>query len=195
MNARVIPVIYGSVRTERKGIKAARFVVKELKQRGYHAVLVDPLERMLPLLDRLYKEYAPNEAPPALKDLAELFTSADGFVVVSGEYNHGVPPALKNLMDHFLEEYFWRPAAIVSYSGGLFGGVRAAMQWRAILGEMGMITIPSIQPFPHVQEAFTEDGEPTDPQTRLRTARFFEEFAWYVDALREQRRSGVPYGS
>jgi NAD(P)H-dependent FMN reductase len=195
MNERVIPVIYGSVRTERKGIRAARFVVNEVNRRGYHAVLVDPLEHMLPLLDRLYKEYAPNEAPPALKKLAELFTSADGFVVVSGEYNHGVPPALKNLMDHFLEEYFWRPAAIVSYSGGPFGGVRAAIQWRSILGEMGMITIPSIQPFPRVQAAFTDDGEPTDPQTRERTARFFEEFAWYIDALREQRRGGVPYSS
>jgi hypothetical protein len=52
MNTRIVPVIYGSVRTDRQGIKAAHFVVKELERPGYHAVLVDPLERRIPLLDR-----------------------------------------------------------------------------------------------------------------------------------------------
>ena len=56
------------------------------------------------------------------------------FAIVSGEYNHGIPPGLKNLLDHFLEEYFFRPSAIVCYSAGQFGGVRAAMQLRAECG-------------------------------------------------------------
>lgn len=193
MNAYRIPVIYGSVRAERQGIKAARFVMNELQRRGHSPTLVDPLERKLPLLDRMYKEFAPGEAPAAMRELADLFKNADGFIIVSGEYNHGVPPALKNLLDHFLEEYYWRPAGIVSYSGGPFGGVRAAMQWRAILGEMGMVTIPSIQPFPRVQDAFTDDGEPTDVETRERVGRFFDEFSWYVEALGERRLRGVPY--
>ena len=52
-----------------------------------------------------------------LADQAEA-RSADAFVVVSGEYNHSISPALSNLLDHFLEEYFWRPSAIVCYSAG-----------------------------------------------------------------------------
>ena len=40
---------------------------------------------------------------------------ADAIVVVSGEYNHSIPPALSNLLDHFLEEWFWKPSAIVCY--------------------------------------------------------------------------------
>ena len=44
-----------------------------------------------------------------------MYRAADAFVV-SGEYNHSIPPALSNLLDHFLEEYFWRPSAIVCYS-------------------------------------------------------------------------------
>jgi NAD(P)H-dependent FMN reductase len=35
--------------------------------------------------------------------------------VVSGEYNHSIPPALSNLLDYFIEEYLWRPSAIVCY--------------------------------------------------------------------------------
>lgn len=193
MSDRIIPVIYGSVRRDRLGIRLARYVVAELAKRGYAPVLVDPLERPLPLLDRMFKEYPPGEAPPVMADLAKLFCEADGFVVVTGEYNWSVPPALKNLMDHFLEEYFWRPAAIACYSAGAFGGVRAAVQLRSMLGEMGMVTIPSVQPFPHVQDAFAENGEPTEAKTRERTRRFFDEFAWYVEALATQRARGLPY--
>jgi len=90
--------------------------------------------------------------------LAELYRSVDGFLVVSGEYNHGIPPALKNLLDHFLEEYFWRPSGIVCYSAGGFGGVRAAMQLRMTLAELGMPSIPSILPIPRISETIDEDG-------------------------------------
>jgi NAD(P)H-dependent FMN reductase len=189
----LVPVIYGSVRSERQGIKAARFVVRELENGGMRPVLVDPLEKRLPLLDRMYKEYPPSQAPPVLEELAELFRSADGFAIVSGEYNHGIPPALKNLLDHFLEEYFWRPAAIVSYSGGRWGGTRAAMQLRMSLAEMGMVTIPSTFPIASVGEAFSEDGTPADAHMPQSFKRFLEEFVWYMQALRERKTSGVPY--
>jgi NAD(P)H-dependent FMN reductase len=189
----LVPVIYGSVRTERQGIRAARFVVAELARRGMRPVLVDPIEKRLPLLDRMYKDFAPGQAPGVMEELAALFRSADGFAIVSGEYNHGIPPALKNLLDHFLEEYFWRPAAIVSYSGGRWGGVRAAVQLRASLAEMGMVTIPSTLPIARVGDSFSEDGVPADPKTSEYSAQFFDEFAWYMEALKARRASGVPY--
>jgi NAD(P)H-dependent FMN reductase len=53
-------------------------------------------------------------------------------------------------LDHFLEEYFWRPSAIVCYSAGQFGGVRAAMQLRMTLAELGMSSVPSIFPIPRI---------------------------------------------
>lgn len=193
MSERIVPVVYGSVRRDRVGIRLARYVVAELARRGYRPVLVDPAERPLPLLDRMFKEYAPGDAPPVMAELAKLFASADGFVVVCGEYNWSIPPALSNLLDHFLEEFFWRPAAIACYAAGSFGGMRAAVQMRSMLGEMGMVTIPTMQPFPHVGEAFADDGAPTDAKTRERTARFFDEFGWYVDALAAQRAGGVLY--
>ena len=118
-------VLYGSVRETRQGIKAARFIDTQLRRRGHATTLVDPLEYRLPLLDKMYKEYPKGAAPEAMQRLADLYRAVDGFVIVSGEYNHGIPPALKNLLDHFLEEYFFRPSAIVCYSAGGFGGVRA----------------------------------------------------------------------
>lgn len=189
----VVPVIFGSVRTERKGIKAARYMVAELTRRGCEAVLVDPLEYRLPLLDLMYKEYDPGTAPAQLETLARLYRRADGFAIVSAEYNNGIPPALKNLLDHFLEEYFWRPSAIVCYSGGRFGGVRAAMQLRMTLGELGMPSIPSLLAIPKIADAFSDDGTPSDPKFTSYNEEFFREFLWYMEALKERRKSGVPY--
>ena len=150
-------VFYGSVRSERQGIKYARFLNAQLAARGHQVSFVDPLEYRLPLLDKMHKEYPAGAAPDPLPELADIIRSADGFMIVSGEYNHSIPPALKNLLDHFLEEWFWRPSAIACYSAGAFGGVRAAMQLRATLAELGMPSIPSIHPMPKVQDQF-EDG-------------------------------------
>jgi NAD(P)H-dependent FMN reductase len=186
-------ILYGSVRETRQGIKAARFIVDQLARRGHATTLVDPLEQRLPLLDRMYKEYTKGDAPPMLEALAETYRAADGFVIVSGEYNHGIPPALKNLLDHFLEEYFFRPSAIVCYSAGAFGGVRAAMQLRVTLGELGMPSIPSIFPVPHVQDAFDDDGRAKQPSFEKRVGRFLDELEWYAMALRRGREHGTPY--
>jgi NAD(P)H-dependent FMN reductase len=107
-----IPVILGSVRADRNGLRAARFLVAQIEARGHTAPLVDPVELDLPLLDRMYKEYPKGEAPETLERLAAFYRNADAFIVVSAEYNHSIPPALSNTLDHFLEEYYWRPSAI-----------------------------------------------------------------------------------
>ena len=186
-------IIYGSVRRDRQGIRAARFILEACRARGHQATLVDPLEERLPLLDRMYKEYAPGEAPEVLERLAGRIKAADAFIIVSGEYNHSIPPALSNLLDHFLEEYFWRPSAIVCYSGGAFGGVRAAMQLRAMLCELGTPSIPSLLPVPAVQVAFDDEGRPRDEAYHRRANRFLDELEWYANALKVARQAGAPY--
>jgi NAD(P)H-dependent FMN reductase len=186
-------VIYGSVRSHRQGIRAARFVQHGFEARGHAVTLVDPLEIQLPLLDRMYKEYPKGTAPETLERLATMYRAADAFVIVTGEYNHGVPPPLANLLDHFLEEYFWRPSAIVSYSAGMFGGARAAVVLREMVAEMGMPSISSTLPVPRVQQAFDEEGVALDPAWERRFARFASELEWYAEAFRAQRQKGVPY--
>jgi NAD(P)H-dependent FMN reductase len=189
-----VPVLLGSVRRDRQGIRAARLIVNALATRGHEPVLVDPLELQLPLLDRMYKEYEKGHAPEALERLAALYRRADGFLIVSAEYNHGIPPALKNLLDHFLEEYFWRPSGIVCYSAGQFGGVRAAMQLRMTLAELGMSSVPSLFPIPRIATTLDEDGKPSAAWVEPALDRFLGEFAWYARALGRERQQGTPYG-
>jgi NAD(P)H-dependent FMN reductase len=183
-------VFYGSVRSARQGIRVARFVANQCRARGHDVTLVDPLEYPLPLLDKMYKEYAKGEAPGVLERLARLVKAADAYVVVSGEYNHTIPPGLANLLDHFLEEYFYKPSAIVCYSAGPFGGVRAAIALRSMLAELGMSSIPSIFPVPKVQDAFRDDGTPLEPGYDRRIAKFLDELEWYARALKAEREGG-----
>lgn len=180
-------VFYGSVRSQRQGIKAARFIVNQLKERGHEVGLIDAKEYPLPLLDKMYKEYEPGKAPDVLCKMADLIIPADGYVIVSGEYNHNMPPGLTNLLDHFLDEYFYKPSGIVCYSAGAFGGVRAAVALRPMLAELGMSSIPSVFPIPKVQDAFDENGQPSDPKYNRRVGKFLDELEWYTRALKEAR--------
>jgi len=99
---------------------------------------------------------------------------------------------MKNLLDHFLEEYFWRPSGIVSYSQGAFGGVRAAMQLRMTLAELGMSSVPSLMPIPSIARTLSEDGVPAEARLTASMARFVDEFEWYARALKGERQKGVP---
>ena len=129
MSNRIL-VFYGSYRSDRMGIRLAQFVIERLRRRGDDVELIDAKAINLPILDRMYKEYPKGEAPEALETLAGKIRNADGFVFVTGEYNWGVQPGLKNLTDHFLEEWFWRPAASRQLFGRTFcrraGGDRLA---------------------------------------------------------------------
>lgn len=185
-----IAVIYGSVRSSRQGIKAAKFIMQKLEERGHKATLVDPKEYNLPFLDKMYKEYDEGKAPETLEKVAKILKKADAFIVVSAEYNHSIPAALKNILDYFQKEYFYKPSGIVTYSAGPFGGVRAAMQLRAILCELGTPSIPSTFPISKVQDSFDDDGKAIDEAYNKRVIKFLEEFEWYSKALKHAREGG-----
>ncbi len=183
-----VAVIYGSVRGERRqGIKAAKFVVRNLKARDHSVTLVDPLEYQLPLLDLMYKEFAQGEAPEAMEKVGQILKKADGYIIVSAEYNHGEPAALKNLLDHYQSEYLYKPNGIVTYSAGSFGGVRALITLRAILAELGTPSIPSAFPVPMIGQAFDDEGNALDKAYDQRIGKFLDEFEWYANALKIAR--------
>jgi NAD(P)H-dependent FMN reductase len=190
-----ILVFYGSYRSGRMGIRLAQFVVERLRRRGDDVELIDAKTINLPMLDRMYKEYPKGEAPGTLERLARKIRDADGFVFITGEYNWGVQPGLKNLTDHFLEEWFWRPAAIASYSAGRFSGVRAATAWHGTLSEMGMVVISSTIAVGPIGQTLSAEGEPIgEAGQALERAfpRFADDLMWWVEAAKAQRQRKPP---
>jgi NAD(P)H-dependent FMN reductase len=192
-----ILVLYGSYRSDRMGIRLANFVIEGFRARGEDVELVDAKAVGLPMLDRMYKEYKPGEAPAALEELAGKIRGADGFVFITGEYNWGVQPGLKNLTDHFLEEWFWRPAAIASYSAGRFSGARAALAWHGMLSEMGMVVTSSTIGVGPIAQALSAESKPIGEGGKALQAafpRFADDFLWWVEAAKAQRmRRKPPY--
>ena len=192
-----ILVFYGSYRSDRMGIRLADFVIERLRRRGDEVELIDAKAINLPMLDRMYKEYPKGEAPAALEQLAQKIRGADGFVFVTGEYNWGVQPGLKNLTDHFLEEWFWRPAAIVSYSAGRLSGARAATAWHGTLSEMGMVVVSSTIAVGPIGQTLSAEGEPigaSGEAVERAFPRFADDLMWWVEAAKAQRlRKAPPY--
>jgi len=196
MSSRIL-VFYGSYRLDRMGIRLAHFIVERLRRRGDDVELIDAKAVNLPMLDRMYKEHPKGEAPVALEQLAGKIRDADGFIFITGEYNWGVQPGLKNLTDHFLEEWFWRPAAIASYSAGRLSGVRSATAWHGTLSEMGMVVISSTIAVGPIGKTLSIEGEPTgaNGEALLQAfPRFADDLMWWVEAAKMQRqRRSPPY--
>ena len=193
--ARDILVFYGSYRRDRQGIKLARWIVDTLSARGDAAELIDAKAIDLPMLDRRFSDYREGEAPPAMANLAARIAAADGFVFVTGEYNGGLQPGLKNLTDHFLEQYHWRPAAIASYSAGPFAGIKAATAWRGTLAVLGMVVTSTSLSLARIGGAFDAEGRPAgEDGARLEKAfpRFADDLDWWIDAAAAQRARQVP---
>jgi len=192
-----ILVFYGSYRSDRLGIRLADYLVEKLRARGAEPELIDARAVGLPMLDRMYKEYPKGQAPEAMETLAGKIRAADAFVFVTGEYNWGPQPGLKNLTDHFLEEWFWRPAAVASYSAGRFSGVRSGTAWHGILSEMGMVPISSALAVGPISHTLDEHGKPTGSAGESLDksfGRFADDLAWWTEAARAQKaRKAPPY--
>lgn len=192
-----ILIFYGSYRSNRVGIHLAEYLVRELAVRGASPELIDAKAIDLPMLDKRYGDYASGTAPAKLEDLAGKIRTADAFVFVAGEYNWGIQPGLKNLTDHFLAEWNWRPAAIASYSAGRFAGVRSGLAWHGTLSEMGMVVTSTPLAVGGIGQALDAAAEPTgDGGAALVRAfpRFADDLAWWTEAARLQRaRANPPY--
>lgn len=106
-------------RPARLGLRVARQCQIHLEGMGHAVELIDPLSIELPAIFKAHFTYARNTAPDALEQLAKKISVADGYVMVSPEYNHSMSPALAHLLNHFGSSLFsYKPSAIVTYTNG-----------------------------------------------------------------------------
>jgi NAD(P)H-dependent FMN reductase len=188
----VVSVLHGSVRTGRFGIGLANLVVEKLKSRGHTVNFVDALEVKLPLLEKPFHHYKPDEVVPEnIAALAQQFNAADAFIIVDGEYNHGPTPGILNLLDHFYHgQYKFKVAGIATY-GASAGGARSAYALRNTLGELGLVTAPTLFTLPNVWAAIA-DGKFSNPDSEKALDKFVNEWEFFAAAVKAQRERGLP---
>ncbi|XP_054707479.1 uncharacterized protein LOC129217230 [Uloborus diversus] len=192
-----IIVFLGSVRDGRNCVRVGNFIRKQLEARNHKITIFDPLQMEFPLLKKPLHFHGPNESPPEwLIKYNSIIEEADGYVVISGEYNRCIPPALTNMMDHFPpKSYRCKPCSIVCYSAGPGGGSTAGMQLRYFLGELGMVTPGFMFTNPVVHNAYAEDGTPgpSNEAAVSKATRLISELEWYAIALKNHtEKNGLP---
>ncbi|KAK7486023.1 hypothetical protein BaRGS_00022775 [Batillaria attramentaria] len=194
-----IVVLLGSVREGRMGLRVAKFVQSQLMPK-YDITLLDPEELDIPLPKKpLFYYEDRSEAPQVLLDTEAKLAEADAFLVVSAEYNHSIPPALTNLMDHFApvmlpnSAYAYKPSGIVCYSRSIFGGMRAAMQLRVFLSALGTFSVNEIFSIPQVEKAIDEDGKPLNEHMVKGLSQVMTQLDWTARALKNHKEKfGLP---
>lgn len=185
--------VSGPPRPARLGERVAAACMTRLGGKDVDAALIDPVEVDLPHPFKPHFAYSKGKAPEAMERLAEEIESADGYVMVSPEYNHMMSPALSDLLNHFGSSLFsYKPSAIVTYSAGQWGGTRAAVSMRTFLSELGCLPVSAMIHIPHAQDVFAEDGGYLDGVDGDRwdgyLDRTFDQLCWWAKAAREQRR-------
>jgi NAD(P)H-dependent FMN reductase len=183
-----LPILYGTVRTERKSIRVAEFVLERLSHRpDVETRLFDP--RDLPFGNLTHREWEWKDAPGPVGAFVAEMARADGFVVVTPEYNRGYPGTLKNLFDHLYDEWGRKPFGLIG-AGGMYGGVRAIEALRVVVGGIGGIPIPSEIAVIQVGTNFAEGGPTSDREGwERRLDQFLGELEWYARALQNARRA------
>ncbi|MGI8893244.1 MAG: NADPH-dependent FMN reductase, partial [Bacteroidia bacterium] len=161
-----------------------------LKDKDRQLTMIDPAEYELPILKERHKYL--EDPSESIEKLHQIFTDSDGFILVACEYNHGISSALKNILDHFYFEFYFKACGIVSYSTGGFGGIRSADMLRLICSTMGMPPIPHSVAISNIKTTLTEEGETKDENLLKSFKKFTGQFEWYLNAYKTQREKGVP---
>jgi len=188
-----IGVIIGSVREGRFGDKPAHWIFEEARKiAGVEAELIDLKEIKLPT-------YATGGYPSAVQDgnygsdklnaFAKSIGSADAFIIVSPEYNHGYSSALKDALDSIYKEWNNKPVAFIGY--GSVGGARAIEQLREVSVELQMAPIRNAVHLPGdvygaAVQATLGDAKPFAPVAEKATG-MLTQLLWWAKALKAAR--------
>eukprot|EP00971_Amphidinium_carterae_P260307 5164574-Amphidinium_carterae.1 len=131
-----------------------------------------------------------DERRKKMDPMAAALKAADAYVIVSPEYNHSFPPALSSMMNHFGgSNYSHKASAIVTYSPGPWGGMRAAIALQPFLHELGCLPVSKLTGYPSPGELFQEDGTPKDPEHRMlkQLPAMIEDLEWVATAFAKMR--------
>ncbi len=180
-------IIVGSTRPGRLGIAVANWFVERARSHGHFELeLVDLAAVNLPMLD--------EPKHPSLREYEHVHTrawsatvaSADAFVFVTPEYNHGAPAPLVNAIDYLVHEWSYKPAAFVSY-GGISGGTRSAEMTRQLLGAVKVVVIPEAVNIPFIFNTVKDGVYLGGPSPDHAAQIVLDELARWDSALRALR--------
>jgi NAD(P)H-dependent FMN reductase len=181
----LIQIIIGSTRAGRAGEPVAKWLAQLATARGdLTAELVDLATMELPWLT--------SSTPPAderreqgAQEWAARIAAADGYVLVTSEYNHGYAAPLKNALDLLFAEWARKPVAFLSY-GGASGGVRAVEQLRQVAVELDMVPLRRHVAIPAIFRRLDQQRHLIDPPVNEAQV-MLDDLVWWASMLADAR--------
>ena len=176
-----IPIILGTARAGRESEKAVDYVLSEVRGRTeIETEIIDVRDYRLPATDN-------SEESEQAKRWGERAEKADGFIIITPEYNHGYPGELKMFLDMIYDQYARKPVAICGVSDGVLGGARMAEQLKLVLLEFHMMPVGSVY-FAKVNTLFGNGKIMDELYYQKRLERTLNELTWWAEALKRARR-------
>ena len=151
-------VIYCSTRPGRVCDSVGRWFVEVASEHGAFDIdVADLAELRLPMMDEpkhpRFREYVHEHT----KNWSDTVATADALVLVTPEYNHGYPAALKNALDYLFFEWQHKAVGCVSY-GGISGGTRSVQQLKQVTAALGMMSCQVLVNIAWIGTRLAEDG-------------------------------------
>ncbi len=174
-----IPIILGTARIGRRTEAIARHLLSFAQTLDIETELLDV---------RDFPQHFTQEATEKMKEWKEKSARADGYIVVTPEYNHGYPGELKMFLDHVYKECNRKPIGFAGVSDGVLGAARGIEQLRLVAIEFQMIPIRTAVYFRNVTELLDEEKNlkyPAEWNKRLQL--LFDECIWYARVLKDER--------
>ncbi len=191
-------VVIASTRPQRVGLAVGQWFVGRAEEHGgFELDVADLAEIDLPFLDEPKHPRFHDYAHDHTRDWSARVESADAFVFVTSEYNHGYPAPLKNAIDYLNQEWGYKPLGFVSY-GGVSAGTRAVQQLKQVVTAVKLVPVVEAVHIPFVAQFLDEDGAVRANEVMEQAAAtMLDELVLMERALRavrEQRRPAATRG-
>ncbi len=192
-----LKIIIGSTRPTRAADVVAPWVIDQANAHGaFEVEVMDLRDWPLPLFQEHmgtigdFKD--PTYSEPIVRQWNHTLKEADAVLIITAEYLHSIPGALKNALDNVFVSWALRnkPLAAVGYSSGIAAGVRAVEHLMAVAIEAEAVPLRQTVLIPHVQEAFDDAGAPLDLGTRTAMTVMLDDLAWWGALLAQGRAQG-----
>ena len=179
-----LPIILGTPRKERVSENVARWVFTKMQERAeVETQFFDVRQFDLPV------DHYGTEIGHLFPEWRDAIIRADGLVIVTPEYNHGYPGALKSVLDLLLKEYIHKAVAFVGVSAGPWGGTRVVEACVPMVRELGLTVTFTDLNFPQAASKFEASGKLLDEAYEKRVQGFLDELIWMATTLRWGRQN------
>ena len=192
-----LQVIIGSTRPTRAADTVVPWVTgRAAMHEAFESEVLDLRDWQLPMfgehMGSIGDPSDPSYSAEIVRRWNRKIAEADAYLVITPEYNHSIPGELKNALDSVFVSFATRnkPVAMVGYSAGVGGGIRAIEHLVQVAVELETAPVRSTVVLPFVDRAFTAEGTPADPANEVALQILLDDLAWWAGALHNARAAG-----